>query len=80
MEEKSGRLVAITVQAECVSLVEVLGDVAKSDMLNFKALEGEMADSFMVDKDGYEAPMNDKDMVVSGFKNKLIVPMGDAIP
>ncbi|RYD99031.1 MAG: SDR family oxidoreductase [Sphingobacteriales bacterium] len=56
------------------------GFFAKADMLNSKALDGEMADPATVAKDGYEALMNDKDMVVSGFKNKLIVAMGNVTP
>ncbi|RYY52482.1 MAG: SDR family oxidoreductase [Chitinophagaceae bacterium] len=42
--------------------------------------EGELADPADVAKDGYEALMAGKDMVVSGFKNKLNVAMGNVTP
>ncbi len=53
---------------------------AKADMLDSKALQGELADPADVAKDGYEALLADKDMVVSGFKNKLNVAMGNITP
>ena len=31
-------------------------------------------------KDGYEALMSGKDMVISGFKNKVQVAMSDVLP
>jgi short-subunit dehydrogenase len=53
----------------------------KADMLNSKAVqEGELADPADVAKDGYEAMIAGKDMVISGFKNKLQVAMGNIIP
>jgi len=42
--------------------------------------EGELADPAIVAKDGYEALMAGKDMVVSGFKNKMQVAMGNITP
>jgi uncharacterized protein len=42
--------------------------------------EGELADAAKVAKDGYEAMMNGKDMVISGFKNKMQVAMSDILP
>jgi short-subunit dehydrogenase len=42
--------------------------------------EEEMADPADVAKDGYEALMNDEDMVVSGFKNKVQVGMSGITP
>lgn len=53
----------------------------KADMLNAKIVaEGKLADPADVAKDGYEALMKGKDMVVSGFKNKVQVAMGNLIP
>ena len=54
---------------------------SKADMLNAKIVqEGDLADPADVAKDGYEAMMAGKDMVVSGFKNKMQVAMGNFIP
>ena len=53
----------------------------KADMLNAKNVaEGELADAAAVAKDGYEALMKGDDMVVSGFKNKMQVAMGNMMP
>lgn len=53
----------------------------KAGMLDSKVVqEGELADPAVVAKDGYEALMEGKDMVVSGFKNKVQVAMGNLIP
>jgi short-subunit dehydrogenase len=53
----------------------------KADMLDSKAVqEGELADPADVAKDGYEAMIAGKDMVISGFKNKLQVAMGNITP
>ncbi|MFC1225300.1 SDR family NAD(P)-dependent oxidoreductase [Pedobacter sp. BG31] len=53
----------------------------KADMLDSKAVqEGELADPADVAKDGYEAMVAGKDMVISGFKNKLQVAMGNITP
>lgn len=53
----------------------------KADMLDSKAVqEGELADAATVAKDGYEAMQAGKDMVVSGFKNKVQVALGNVIP
>ncbi len=43
-------------------------------------VEGELANPADVAKDGYDALMARKDMVVSGFKNKLNVAMGNVTP
>ena len=53
---------------------------AKADMLDSKAVQGELSDPADVAKDGYEALHAGKDMVVSGFKNKLNVAMGNVTP
>ena len=42
-------------------------------------VEGDLADAATVAKDGYEALMEGKDMVVSGFKNKMNVALGNII-
>ena len=53
----------------------------KADMLDSKIVhEQELADPAAVAKDGYEALLAGKDMVVSGFKNKVQVTMGNVIP
>jgi len=53
----------------------------KADMLDSKVVrEGELADPAQVAKDGYEALMKGKDMVVSGFKNKVQVALGNITP
>ncbi|SFA52560.1 hypothetical protein SAMN04488511_11168 [Pedobacter suwonensis] len=53
----------------------------KANMLDSKAVqEGELADPADVAKDGYEAMVAGKDMVISGFKNKLQVAMGNITP
>jgi short-subunit dehydrogenase len=53
----------------------------KAGMLEAKNVkEGELADPAKVAKDGYEALMSGKDMVVSGFKNKMTVAMSNMVP
>jgi len=53
----------------------------KAGMLNSKIVqEGELADPAEVARDGYEAMLAGKDMVVSGFKNKLQVALGNITP
>jgi len=53
----------------------------KADMLDSKAVqEGELADPADVAKDGYEAMIAGKDMVISGLKNKLQVAVGNIMP
>ncbi len=52
----------------------------KADMLDSKAVQGEKADPAKVAKDGYEALMNDDDMVVSGTKNKIQTAMTNLMP
>jgi short-subunit dehydrogenase len=52
----------------------------KADMLDAKNVkEGELADPAKVAKDGYEALMSGKDMVISGFKNKMTVAMSNVL-
>ena len=54
----------------------------KADMQESKQVQDKsnMADPAFVAKDGYEALMSGKDKVVSGFKNKVQVAMGNFIP
>jgi len=53
----------------------------KADMLDAKIVrDGDLADPAGVAKDGYEALMNNKDKVVSGFKNKVQVAMTNVTP
>jgi short-subunit dehydrogenase len=53
----------------------------KADMLDSKIVQdGKLADAAGVAKDGYNALMNDDDMVVSGFGNKVQVAMSNVLP
>lgn len=53
----------------------------KADMQESKIVqEGKMADPAKVAKDGYDALMSGDDKVVSGFKNKMQVAMGNITP
>lgn len=53
----------------------------KAGMLNAKNVaEGTLADPADVAKDGYEAMLKGDDMVVSGFKNKVMVAMSNIMP
>lgn len=53
----------------------------KADMLESKIVQqGDLADPAVVAKDGYEALLAGKDMVVSGFKNKVQVALGNVTP
>lgn len=53
----------------------------KADMLESKIVqEGNLDDAAKVAKDGYEALLAGQDMVVSGFKNKMTVAMGNITP
>ena len=53
----------------------------KADMLDAKIVrDGGLADPAKVATDGYEALMNDDDMVISGFKNKVTVAMSNVLP
>lgn len=53
----------------------------KAEMQDAKMVkEGKLADAEKVAKDGYEALMKGDDMIVSGFKNKLQVAMGNILP
>ena len=54
----------------------------KADMQESKAVQDKeaMADPAGVAKDGYQALMAGKDKVISGFKNKVQVSMGNVTP
>jgi short-subunit dehydrogenase len=54
----------------------------KADMLDSKAVQDKdaMSDPADVARDGYEALMAGKDKVISGFKNKIQVGMGNLTP
>jgi len=53
----------------------------KADMESSKVVvEGKLADAAVVAKDGYDALMAGKDMVISGFKNKVQVAMANLMP
>lgn len=54
----------------------------KADMQDSKAVQDKesMADPAKVARDGYEALMAGKDKVVSGFKNKVQVGLGNIMP
>ena len=53
----------------------------KAGMLQAKnVVEGELANAADVAKDGYEALKKGKDMVISGFKNKVQVAMASITP
>jgi short-subunit dehydrogenase len=54
----------------------------KADMQSSKAVQDKdaMADPAEVAKDGYEALMAGQDKVISGFKNKMQVAMGNLMP
>ena len=53
----------------------------KADMEQSKVVqEGKLGDPETVARDGYEALLEGKDMVVSGFKNKVQVAMANMLP
>jgi short-subunit dehydrogenase len=53
----------------------------KADMQTSKMVqEGDLADPAKVAKDGYDALMEGKDKVVSGFKNKVMVAASNLMP
>lgn len=53
----------------------------KADMEDSKVVQdGELADPAGVAKDGYEAMLEGKDMVISGFKNKMQIAMSNITP
>lgn len=53
----------------------------KADMTESKIVEeGKLGDPADVAKDGYDAMMAGKDMIVSGFKNKMQVAMSNMMP
>lgn len=70
-----------------VTLTSLLPGATATDFFNKAGMEsakivveGKLADAADVAKDGYEALMAGKDMVVSGFMNKLNVAMGNVTP
>ena len=70
-----------------VTLTSLLPGATATDFFNKAGMEsakivveGDLADARQVAKDGYDALMEGKDMVVSGFKNKLNVAMGNVTP
>ncbi|MBK6264061.1 SDR family oxidoreductase [Marivirga sp. S37H4] len=52
----------------------------KADMESSKILEQDLADPAKAAEDGYKALMNGEAMVISGFKNKMQVAMGNMMP
>lgn len=52
----------------------------KAQMEDSKMMEQSGSDPADVAKDGYEALMAGEDMVISGFKNKMMVGMGSIMP
>ena len=53
----------------------------KAGMLNAKNVQdSKLADPAIVAKDGYDALMKNDDKVISGFKNKMQVAMGNILP
>lgn len=70
-----------------VTLTSLLPGATDTDFFNKAGMEsakvvveGDLADAKQVAKDGYEALMDGRDMVVSGFKNKLNVALGNVTP
>lgn len=70
-----------------VTLTSLLPGATATDFFNKAGMEsakvvveGDLADAKQVAKDGYLALMDGKDMVVSGFKNKLNVALGNVTP
>jgi len=80
--------VRVEVKDKGVSLTALLPGVTDTDffnkahMLGSKAVQDKdgMADPADVAKDGYDALMAGKDMVISGFKNKMQVMMNNITP
>jgi short-subunit dehydrogenase len=80
--------VRVEVKEKGVTLTALLPGVTdtdffnKADMLDSKIAQDKsaMADPADVAKDGYEALMEGKDMVISGFKNKVGVMMNNITP
>jgi short-subunit dehydrogenase len=52
----------------------------KAEMTSSKIMEEKMSDAADVAKDGYDALMAGKDMIVSGMKNKMQVAMSNLTP
>lgn len=52
----------------------------KADMEDSKILDGDIADPAKVAKDGYKALMNGDAQIISGWKNKMQVAMGNVAP
>ncbi|MFC6101463.1 SDR family NAD(P)-dependent oxidoreductase [Olivibacter domesticus] len=75
------------VKGSGVTITSLLPGATDTDFFNKAEMqaskivqEGEMADPAEVAKDGYDALMAGKDMVISGFKNKMQVAMGNITP
>jgi len=69
-----------------VTLTSLLPGATDTDFFNKAGMQeakivqdGDLADPATVAKDGYDAMMAGKDMVVSGFKNKMQVAMGNVM-
>lgn len=53
----------------------------KAEMQDSKIVQdGKLADAATVAKDGYNALMNNDDMVISGFQNKIEIAMSNILP
>jgi len=52
----------------------------KAQMQNSKIMQEDMSDPADVAKDGYDALMAGKDMIISGMKNKMQVGMANVMP
>lgn len=70
-----------------VTLTSLLPGATDTDFFNKAGMEsakvvveGDLADAKQVAKDGYDALMQGKDMVVSGLKNKINVAIGNVTP
>ncbi len=70
-----------------VTITSLLPGATDTDFFNKAGMndskivqEGELGDPAKVAKDGYEALISGKDMVVSGFKNKVTVAMSNVLP
>jgi short-subunit dehydrogenase len=70
-----------------VTITSLLPGATETDFFNKAGMQeskivqaGNLADPAEVAKDGYNALMSGDDMVVSGFKNKMQVGMGNVMP
>jgi short-subunit dehydrogenase len=75
------------VKGSGVTVTSLLPGATATDFFNKAGMQeskivqaGQLADPTEVAKDGYKALMNDDDMVVSGFKNKMQVGMSNLMP